>query len=99
MTPEEIKSVLEEYAAVYGPIPPQKYGDILYDYYAEVYPLQDAAVWQAHQTLCDAVAHLPPDQRQTILDAAAALANAQEKAAFLTAFRVSVSRVAAPLLP
>ena len=32
-------------------------------------------------------------------DAAAALANAQEKAAFLTAFRVSVSRVAAPLLP
>ena len=99
MEPKEIQKMLDEYTAEYGPIPPQKLGDVIYNYYAEVYPLQDAAVWQAHQTLCDAVAHLPPDQRQAILDAAAALANAQEKAAFLTAFRVSVSRVAAPLLP
>ena len=59
----------------------------LYLNYAETGPIDDPEFWEKYQALRAAVAHLPQAEQIAILECAAALANAQEKAAFLAALR------------
>lgn len=53
--------------------------------YAENAPIDNDEIWQKYQALRASVAHLPQGEQIEILDCAAALANAQEKAAFFAA--------------
>ena len=57
----------------------------LYNRYAETGPIDDPEIWAKYQILRSRVAHLPQQEQIAILQAAADLANAQEKAAFLAA--------------
>ena len=59
----------------------------LYRDYAETGPIDNPEVWDKYQALRQTVAHLTQAEQISILEAAAALANAQEKAAFLAALR------------
>lgn len=59
----------------------------LYRDYAETGPIDDPEVWAKYQILRQSIAHLPKSEQISILEAAAELANAQEKAAFLAALR------------
>lgn len=60
----------------------------LYCHYAETCPINNDEIWRCYQQLRQSVAHLPQDQQIAILERAAALANAQEKAAFLAALHL-----------
>ena len=57
-----------------------------YQRYAETGPIDNQEIWAKYQLLRARVAHLPQWEQIAILEAAADLANAQEKAAFLAAF-------------
>lgn len=57
----------------------------LYNHYAEADPIDNPEIWAKYQALRARVAHLPQLEQIAILEAAADLANAQEKAAFLAA--------------
>lgn len=59
----------------------------LYLRYAENDPIDNEEIWEKYRALRDSVAHLPQAQQVAILERAAALANAQEKAAFFAALR------------
>ena len=59
----------------------------LYNRYAETGPIDDPEIWAKYQILRSRVAHLPQAEQIAILEAAADLANTQEKAAFLAALR------------
>ena len=56
-----------------------------YNLYAESGPIDNQEIWAKYQILRARVAHLPQQEQIAILEAAADLANAQEKAAFLAA--------------
>lgn len=89
MNMDEVKAILAEYTALYGEIEPERLPQVLYDYYAETCPLEDPQVWACHQALRESLAHLAQPEQESILECAAALANAQEKAAFLAAFTLA----------
>lgn len=57
----------------------------LYTRYAESEPIDNQEIWAKYQILRTRVAHLSQQEQIAILEAAADLANAQEKAAFLAA--------------
>ena len=57
----------------------------LYNHYAETEPIDNEDIWAKYEILRAQVAHLPQLEQIAILEAAAELANAQEKAAFLAA--------------
>ena len=57
----------------------------LYNRYAETVPIDNQEIWAKYQILRSRLAHLPQPEQIAILEAAADLANAQEKAAFLAA--------------
>ena len=56
-----------------------------YRRYAEIGPIDNEDVWAKYQILRASIAHLPQQEQISILEAAADLANTQEKAAFLAA--------------
>ena len=68
----------------------QKYtGEKAYLQYAEEDPIDNEEIWHCYQALRRSVGHLSHAEQIAILECAAALANAQEKAAFLAALRLN----------
>lgn len=57
--------------------------------YAETAPIDNDEIWEKYQALRSSVAHLPKEEQITILERAAALATAQEKAAFFAALETA----------
>ena len=60
--------------------------------YAETIPIDDPQIWRAYQALRASVAHLPKADQVEILERAADLANAHEKAAFMAAAQLHIRK-------
>ena len=55
----------------------------LYNNYAETEPIDNDQIWNLYQLLRKSISHLPNEEQISILECATALANVQEKYAFL----------------
>ena len=91
MLKKEIEEVLADYKEYYGTVPQEQIPEILYNYYAERYPMEHEEFWKAYNALRTAVEHLPPHLRESVMNAATNLANAQEKQGFLFGVRFGQS--------
>ena len=59
----------------------------LYNNYAETDPIDNDQIWDLYQLLRKSVSHLPTEEQISILERATALANTQEKYAFLAGLK------------
>lgn len=62
-----------------------KNAETLYLRYAETAHIDNDEIWEKYQALRSSIAHLSQQEQITILERAAALATAQERAAFFAA--------------